>query len=106
MTPTLSPRAMLREAVSLRLEQDHRLTHQAIADRAGIPRPRISEALHETVPCPNCAYATGKPHARCKPCGGVGRVPTGEPRPETVERILRALEFAMTIVDVRQEETR
>ena len=104
VTPTLSPRALLREAVSLRLAADPALTHQVVAERAGMPRPRVSEALSETRGCPMCAIVTAS-HTRCGTCHGTGRIVAGEPRPETVAKILEALGFGLTLVDTREGTT-
>ena len=76
MSPTLSPRALIREAYARRQADDPTLTHERLAERAGMHREVVTRALGDT---------------------------RGEPRPETVAKILRALGFAMVIVEVRKK---
>lgn len=69
-----SPRALLQEALRRRASSNPTWTQARLAREAGMPESRVSEALSD----------------RC-----------GEPRPDTVRRILVALGFGLALVDLR-----
>lgn len=70
---TTSPRALVQEALQRRAAADPTWTQARLAREARMPHARVSEALGE----------------RC-----------GEPRPETVRRLLGALGFGLALVDL------
>lgn len=71
---TTSPRELLQEALQRRAAADPTWTQARLAREARMPHARVSEALGE----------------RC-----------GEPRPDTVRRLLAALGFGLALVDLR-----
>jgi DNA-binding phage protein len=71
---TTSQRALLQEALQRRAAADPAWTQARLAREARMPHARVSEALGE----------------RC-----------GEPRPDTVRRLLGALGFGLALVDLK-----
>jgi DNA-binding phage protein len=73
---TTSPRELLQEALQRRASSDPTWTQARLAREARMPHARVSEALGE----------------RC-----------GEPRPDTVRRLLGALGFGLALVDLKAQ---